>query len=292
MDGPASSVTRALDATFSLLTRQAMAWLPVALGLGWLSALPGALVERWIPDYLPMLTARYGGLDPNALMGGLILTLVVVLVQLIVELVALVVLYIVLADLAAGREVSIVAGLKRTLAWRLQVSWLFSSILYTTATRLWFIGGCILFVPYGLAIPDAYEAGSGLGAFGRSHALGNLRIGGGRGPQPGWSLAGASTVILLVFAMASTAVYTLGALFLPGPDLDAVLGALLALDPTDPDAPVRLMTALVRTPSWIETGWTILQAPLSLLRETALLTVALVVYQDAVKHEGGAAQPA
>lgn len=284
MDGPASSVTRALNATFATLARGATQWVPLALVLGWLAALPGALAERMVPEYVGYVLQPWG-VDPNALMALLIVALVVLLVQITVELVALALLYIIAADLVAGRPLDLLAGLRRTLAWRLQVSWLVSSVLYSTATRLWFLGGCLLFVPYGFAVPDAYEQGSGLGAFGRARRLGNLRIGGGRGPQPGWTLAGASTVLLLLFAVLSVGLSIVSSFLAPTVDVAEIAGRAMSLDPTRPEGVVELMKLAIPSPTWLQTAWAILQGPYSILREFVVLTVGMVVYHDALKHD-------
>lgn len=283
MDGPASSVSNALNATLTTLARGAAQWLPVALVFGWASAVPGVVVERMVPAYASLLLQPWG-VDPNALMGLLLLALVGVLCQLILQLLALLLLYIVAADLVAGRPLDLRAGLRRTLGWRLQFSWLLSSVLYSTATRLWFLGGCLLFVPYGMAVPDAYEADSGLRAFPRAQRLGALRIGGGRGPQPGWTLAGASTVLLLGFALGSGALAVVDGLVAPSIDYAELVGRALAVDPARPEGILSLLALAMPAPTAVQSGWAILQGPYELLREFSLLTLGLVVYHDARRH--------
>ncbi len=285
MTGPASSTLAALSATVRLLAAGAGAWLPLLLILGWLSAVPEAVGQRFLPDVLRYVVTPYG-LDENLLLGVALGAMIVVLLQLIVRLIALVLVFIVIADLAAGRPVDIRAGLRRTLAWRLQFSWLLSSVIFSAATGLWFIGGCIIFLPYGLAIADAYETDSGLAAFGRSSRLGTMRVGGPGSAQPGWSLAGASTVLMLGFFVATGTLAIVGSIVSPSLDLGALGTALMGADPTRPERLIlEVLPTLIPTPTWLQTVWSVLQGPIPVLREVVVLTVGLVVYQHAIAAE-------
>ncbi|MSQ02469.1 MAG: hypothetical protein EXR71_11360 [Myxococcales bacterium] len=285
MTGPASSTLAALSATVRTLAAGAGVWLPLLLLLGWVSALPGAVAERFLADVLRSLISPYG-LDVNLLFGIALAAMVVMLLQLIVQLVALVLAFIAVADLVAGRPVDIRAGLRRTLAWRLQFSWLVSGVIFSTATGLWFIGGCVIFLPYGLAIVDAYESGSGLAAFGRSSRLGTVPLGGPGSAQPGWSVAGASTVLMLAFFVLSGTLTVVSSALSPSLDLDALSTAVMGMDPGRPERMLLdVLPTLVPRPTWFQTAWTVLQAPLPLLREVAVLTVGLVVYHHATAAE-------
>ncbi len=285
MTGPASSILSALSTTVRLLVSGAAVWLPTLLVLGFIGAVPGAAAERFLPDVMRYLVSPYG-LDVNLLFGVAMGAMIVVLLQLVVQLVALVLAFIVIADLAAGRAVDLRAGLRRTLAWRLQFSWLLSSVIFSTATGLWFIGGCIIFLPYGLAIADAYETNSGLAAFGRSSRLGTVRLAGPGSAQPGWSLAGASTVLMLAFFVVTGTLTVVNSLLSPSLDLDALSTAVMGMDPGRPERMLLdVLPTLIPRPTWLQTAWTVLQGPLPLLREVAVLTVGLVVYHHATAAE-------
>lgn len=295
MDGPSSGTGAAFSAALSLLARSATSWLFPVVILACLGAVPEAFLEYHAQELVILLTGP-GGID-LALGGGALLLLCILLGQLVLQLVGLLWAFIVIADVAAGRPVDIRAGLRRTLSWRLQLSWLVSTLIVGSATGGWWMGGCLLLLPFGFAVVDAYESGSGLGAFGRSVKMGLTKVGGGDLSRLAWPIVTASTALLAGVWLLSCGLSCAGGGVLGGgggssaEDLLGVLGSLTSgLDPTRPDqALIGLMRALAPKPDLLAAVVTVLVAPKTALVEVMLMALQLVVYHDALRVTG---QPA
>lgn len=289
MDGPSSSTGAAFSAALSLLGRSATHWLFPVVILACLGAVPEAYIEYHAADLIQLLTGP-GGIDV-ALGGGALLLLCVLLGQLVLQLVGLLWAFIVIADVAAGRPVDIRAGLRRTLSWRLQLSWLLSTLIVASATGGWWMGGCLLLLPFGFAVVDAYESGSGMGAFGRSVKLGLTRIGGGDLSRLAWPIVSVSTATLAGVWLVSCGASCAGGGLLGsggGPSEDELMGLMTSLmgglDPTRPDqALIAMMRALAPKPDLLSAVVTVLLAPKTALVEVMLMAVQLVVYHDALR---------
>ncbi len=279
MDGPATSTTAALRDAFSLLGRSITGWLLPVVLMAWFSALPEALAARHLDDIVAAV-AGPGGFDLD-LMGGIAYAgLVAMLFKLILDLVALQWAFTVLADVAAGRPVSLTGGLRRMASWKLQFSWLVSGTLVSMGTGIWYFGGCFLLLPLGFAVAEAYEQQNGMAALGESARLGLQR--GPNGARLGMSMVIASTGLLFAALVLSCGVDVGGSFFSSGPDLEALLAVLGKVDPARPELLVgALIHALFPTPSWPETITTILVSPARQLVEVALLGVQLVAYHHA-----------
>jgi hypothetical protein len=279
MDGPATSSSAAIRASVALLGRSFTGWLLPIVLLGWFAALPEALAARHLDDLLGMI-AGPNGFDLQMIGGVAYAGLVALFFKLLLDLVALQWAFTVLADVAAGREVSLTGGLRRMASWKLQVSWLVSGVLVSLGTSVWYFGGCLLLLPFGFAVAEAYEQQNGMAAIGASARLGLAR--GPGGTRYGMPMVLVSTGLLLLAALLSCGVDLGGMVFSSGPDVDTLLAAAGKLDPARPDALVStLVKVFFPTPSWPETLTTIFVAPARQLVEVALLAIQLVGYHHA-----------
>lgn len=289
MGAPVSDTVTAFQASFSLLGRSANRWLLPVVLLSWFGAIPEVMTEYYLTDILSLLT---GPGDFEAIFaGGALLLALVLLAQLVLQLVALLWAFLVLADMAAGREVNLRAGLRRTLSWRLQFSWLLSLLLVSVGTSLWWIGGCILLLPYGLAVVDAYETDSGMSAFGRSVRLGLARSAGNPNAPLAWPIVSVSTLVLAAAALLSCGASCVSFLvpgMSAGPSLIDLANMFSTIDLSRPD---ELLPAILHTvtpePNLGRTVSTLLLAPKDALIQVFLLALPIVVYHHAIKVTAG-----
>jgi hypothetical protein len=288
---PANDSLSALTSALRLAWTSAPHWiLPVVV-----LAIIGALPEAWMRYSARSLYAQFtggGGVDLLAVQSLGMAALVGLLFSLTAQLVAVAWAFLVMSEVAAGRPPGIREGLRRTLAWRLQLSWLVSAFLVSTAHRLWFIGGCFLLVPFGLAVSDAYEAGSGMGALGRANRLG-FSVG-PSGGKLGVPMAIASTGLLLAIAVLDTLRSTATAYLSPALDLTAAaeLVTTWAADPTSGgDLLGGLVMALLPEPSLTGVALALVQSPWPILTQILVLAVPIVAYHDAVRIDGTREKP-
>lgn len=169
-------VLDAILAPVRLLAHEVWRWLPIVVALAMLSALPGIFLQVMAPEALSLL-GGWMALDPDLLFTGLMIFVMAWSLKLLLELVAYMLVFIVLADLTAGRPSDLGGGLRRLASWRLQGAWIVAGLLEQTAIDLWFFGGGLLLIPFGLVTVTAYEEANGFTAFGRSLALGKLPLG-------------------------------------------------------------------------------------------------------------------
>jgi hypothetical protein len=287
----ATDTLSALTESLGLFARTAPSWgLPVAV-LGIVSALPEALLRY----HARRLYAEFGGgagVDLAGLqflaLGGLVILLFGVLVQIV----GIASAFLVISEVAAGRPAGIAEGLRRTLAWRLQLSWLVSAFLVSTAHRLWFIGGCFLLLPFGFAVTDAYETSSGMAAIGRGSRLGFSR--GPSGGRLGVPMAIASTVLLFGLAVLSAAVSGFSALLVPSVNLSGALEvAGRMVDPrlSGPDLLGSLILSLIPEPSIPSFVFTLIGGVWSILTQTVVFVVPVVAYHAAAAIDAAREHP-
>lgn len=252
--------------------------LPIVL-MGWLAALPDAYTRRHIGDILDLVLGP-NGVDLEMASGLGYAALVAELGKLILDLVALQWAFTVMADVAAGRPVSLFGGLRRMASWKLQFSWLVSGTLVSIGTGVWYVGGCLLLLPFGFAVAEAYEQQNGMGAIKESARLGFLK--GPTGVRLAMPMVWVSTG-LLASALVLSCGFDVGGLFASSGVDDAALTRLMGeLDSADPEALLRaIVHALFPVPSWASTIWTILSSPARQFIEVALLAIQLVAYHHA-----------
>ena len=169
-------VLDAILAPLRLLAQTVWRWLPIVVALAMLSALPGIFLQVMAPEALSLL-GGWMALDPDLLFTGLMIFVMAWSLKLLLELVAYMLVFIVLADLTAGRPSDLGGGLRRLASWKLQGAWIVAGIFEQTSIDLWFFGGGLLLIPFGLVTVTAYEEANGFTAFGRSLALGKLPLG-------------------------------------------------------------------------------------------------------------------
>ena len=203
------------------------------------------------------------------------------------QLVAILWAFLVLADVAASRDINLRAGLRRTLSLPLQFSWLLSMFIVNCATSTWWLGGCLLLLPFGFAVVDAYETGSGMGAFRRSIRLGLTRSPDKHGSPLAWPIVGMSTLVLATTALLSCGASCISFL-VPGASSGPSLADLLALaSSVDLSRPEELLPAILRTltpePSLGRAVSTLLLAPADTLIWVFLLALQIAVYRHAVQ---------
>ncbi|MES2641982.1 MAG: hypothetical protein V4850_21005 [Myxococcota bacterium] len=207
----APDLADALLAPARLLVREARHWLPIVIALAMLSALPDVALRALLPE---LLSVAGSGMLLDVLIASASVLSVAWGMKLILELAAYMLVFVVLADLTAGRTPALGAGLRRLASWRLQGAWVVAGFFEQTAIDLWFVGGGLLLVPFGLVTVAAYEEANGLQAFGRSLALGKVELGRTRA---GVRIAVAATVgfavgtlIQLILSVVSWAVFPSG----------------------------------------------------------------------------------
>ncbi len=291
MNTPATDTLAALTDSLRLAWITAKDWLLPVLLLSFVGAVPEAWLKYNARAVYLELTGG-GGMDLAALQFLAMAGLVGLMFSLVAQLVGVAWAFLVISEVAAGRPAGIREGLRRTLAWRLQLSWLVSAFLVSTAHRMWFIGGCFLLVPFGFALSDAYEAGTGMRAIGRANRLG-FSVG-PRGGKLGVPMALASTGLLLAIGVADTAVQSLSVMLSPSVNLSGGIELLTKLT-TSPgsgaDVLGDLLLALLPEPSVFGVVVTFILAPWPVITQLLVLVVPIVAYHDAVRIDSGREEP-
>jgi hypothetical protein len=288
---PATDTVAALVATFRVFRESAPSWfIPVAL-IAVVGELPEAALRYYARDYFGSLVAG-GGADLVAIQALGMSALLGLLFALTMQLAAVLWGFLVISEVAAGRPAGIAEGLRRTLAWRLQFSWLISVFMITTGHRLWFIGGCFLLVPFGFALTDAYERATGMAALGRAGRLG-FSIGphGGKLAVP---MAIASTVLMFGIVVADVFLAGVSAVFSPAVNIGALTEVSQQLiDPTGngADLLLRIVMAVLPEPSLTGIAVGLLLSPWTVIAQLLALTVPVVAYHDAARIDAARAQP-
>lgn len=256
-----------------LLVKNLGYWLPWAAGLSMLGALPEVVGQFWFPD-LFSFSGLLSGLDSGTTLLTAGVLVLFELVRVVLELATYMFVFVVLADLTAGRPHHLGQGLVRLASWRLQGAWLVVGLVEQTAMSLWWLGGAVLLVPFGLVTPAAYEEDSGFGAFRRSSELGMGAPGTPALERPGVHLAIA---------------VTLG--FFAGFCLNTVVGLASCVTGSSGDEVGQLLTLLqggmpelTEAPryGWTDAAMTLVSAPLALLPTIYMMTAQQMVYWRAV----------
>lgn len=291
MKTPATDSIAALSATLRLVWTTAPAWIvPVAL-----IAVVGELPEAWLRysarAHFMELTGS-GGMDPLVLQALAMAALIGVMFSLTMQIVAVAWGFLVISEVCAGRPAGIREGLRRTLAWRLQLSWLVSAFLVSTGHRLWFLGGCFLLLPFGFALSDAYERGTGMSALARAGKLG-FSIG-PHGGKLGVPMAVVSTGLLLATAVIDTVLGTVNAMVSPSVNLGGLTDLASRLGSssgTPADLLGSVVLALLPEPSIAGVTLTLLEAPWPVLAQIVVLAVPVVAYHDAARIDAARERP-
>ena len=291
MKTPATDSLAALSASLRIVWTSAPAWiLPVAL-LSVIGELPEAWLRYSARGYYAELTAG-GGMEPLGVQALAMAGLIGLMFSLTMQLVAVAWGFLVISEVAAGRPAGIAEGLRRTLAWRLQLSWLVSAFLVSTAHRLWFIGGCFLLLPFGFAPSDAYERATGMSAISRAGKLG-FSVG-PHGGKLGVPMAIVSTGLLLATAVIDTVLSTVNAMLSPAVNLGGLTDLVTRLT-SSPGSAVDLLGAVVMAilpePSVAGVALTLLEAPWPVLAQIVVFAVPVVVYHDAMRIDAARERP-
>lgn len=181
-----------IDATIAparLLIRNTRHWLPIVAVLAVFAAVPEALITYFSKDLLPLVLSSVSMGDPTLVLSGAGMVLVLILFGFVIELLAYMLVFVILADISAGREVDLGAGIRRLASLRLQAAWLIAGVFEQIAISLWFIGGALWMWPLGMVTTAAYEEESGFAAFRRSVDLGWGEDGPGWFDRPGLRIA-------------------------------------------------------------------------------------------------------
>jgi hypothetical protein len=265
-----------------LLVATASRWLPWVGGLAMVGALPEIAVQLALPDIVRSL----GSLDAIASMDAEFITaaafavMVLLLLKLIFELAALMLAFVILADITSGRDADLWGGLRRLASWKLQFAWLFAGFMEQIAISVWFLGGGLLLVPFGMATTAAYEEDNGFASFGRSMRLGQI----GNPIGHGFRIAAGVTIGFFAAFVLRTLVSTVSCAFTAGHYSTGIL-ALLSGGQLDPSAfsvpdygPVDIFFALIL-------------APLTVLPTVYMMTVQQLAYWAARKDEAEGRAP-
>lgn len=259
-----------------LLVRTADRWLPWVGGIAMVGALPEIAIQLALPDVMRGLGSMdaIASMDTELVLAALYAVMVLLLFKLIFELASLMMAFVILADITSGRPPGLWSGLKRLASWRLQFAWLFAGMLEQMAISLWFVGGALLLVPFGLATTSAYEENNGFGSFGRSLRLGQI----GAPIGHGFRVAAGVTVGFFVAFLLRTLV-SLASCAVSASHYRTSIVALLTGGDLDLSA--------LSVPSFgpVDIFFALILAPIAVLPTVYMITVQQMAYWAARKDE-------
>jgi hypothetical protein len=278
----------AVIAPARLLIRHMSQWLPIVAVLAVFAALPEAMISYFGKDLLPLVTSSLAMGDLTLIFGSASLVVVLILFGFVIELLAYMLVFVILADISAGREVSLWEGSKRLASLRLQAAWLVAGVFEQIAISLWFIGGAVWMWPLGMVTTAAYEEESGFGAFKRSVDLGLHKDGPGFFDRPGLRIAVPITLAMAGGFAIRTVIELVSCVASAGAAAPALIKLLQTLQSG------AIPTELPELPGGgpVDIVLTLFFAPLGLIPTVYMMAVQQTAYWQARQRAEALAEPA